>query len=59
MNSWYITDGGKRWRLCRVVTNVLGLATVELYDGSRESGKARRAKHGYEWIVEERNHEKS
>jgi hypothetical protein len=50
MRDWYISDGGSRWQLCRVVSNRLGVATVELYTGEPAKGKARKGLYG--WLVD-------
>ena len=50
MNDWYIDMDGRRWRLCRIVSNVLGMATVELYTGEPAKGRARKGLYG--WLVD-------
>jgi hypothetical protein len=44
--SWYITDNGSHWVLCKIVSRGLGFVTVELYDGTRARGVARRGLYG-------------
>lgn len=53
MRDWYVTDGGRRWQLCRA-TVILGTASAVLRDGTPVSGRARRAGKGFGWIVEEK-----
>ena len=46
MSAWYVCNGGKTWKLCRVVSNVLGRVTVHLYDDTEMTGTLRREKYG-------------
>lgn len=50
MNDWYIDQDGNRWRLCRILSNVLGMVTVELYTGETCRGKSRKGLFG--WLVD-------
>lgn len=47
--SWYI-ETPSHWIRCEVTSNVLGLATVTLYDGRKVTGRARKGLYG--WLVE-------
>lgn len=42
--NWYIV--GSHWIRCEIVSNVLGIATVELYTGERKTGRARKGLYG-------------
>lgn len=42
--TWYLTDGGTRWqRVVEIISNLLGVATVRLYNGEIVRGRMRRS----------------
>jgi hypothetical protein len=44
-DNWYIV--GNHWTRCEIISNVLGLTTVRLYnEGGTRTGKARRGLYG-------------
>lgn len=42
---------GNNWKLCEILTNVFGKATVRTYDGETHTGKPRKGLYGL--LVEE------
>lgn len=42
--NWYIV--GSHWISCEVTSNIMGRATVRLYDGRVKTGKARKGLYG-------------
>ena len=42
--NWYIV--GSHWISCEITSNIMGRATVRLYDGRVKTGKARKGMYG-------------
>lgn len=44
--NWFIEHNGMHWVRCEILSNVLGMVTVQLYNGERRTGRARRGSYG-------------